>query len=59
MMLTEETNIQLSREIQVLKGALGLKEGLSDGVLGSQARLLHQLSKVSRVSFYGSFIRSL
>ena len=47
MMLAEETNINLSQEIHVLKGALGMKEGLSDGALGSQARLLHQLSKVA------------
>ena len=46
MMLAEETNLQLSQECHVLKGALGMKDGLSDGALGSQARLLHQLSKV-------------
>ena len=45
-MLAEETNLQLSQECHVLKGALGMKDGLSDGALGSQARLLHQLSKV-------------
>ena len=46
MMLAEETNLQLSQEVHVLKGALGMKDGLSNGALGSQARLLHQLSKV-------------
>ena len=48
-MLAEETNINLSQEVHVLKGALGMKEGLSDGALGSQARLLHQLSKVASI----------
>ena len=46
MILAEETNLKLSQEVQVLKGALGMKDGMSDGALGSQARLLHQLSKV-------------
>ncbi len=36
-------------EVHLLRSALGMKNGLSEGVLGSQARLLHQLSKASSI----------
>jgi hypothetical protein len=33
-------------QIAVLKGALGLKSDLTDGALGSQAKLLHAVAQV-------------
>ncbi|GFH11848.1 uncharacterized protein HaLaN_07418, partial [Haematococcus lacustris] len=45
LLLAEERNMAQTREIHVLKGALGLKTSASDVVLDSQAKLLHALAK--------------
>ncbi|GFH12568.1 uncharacterized protein HaLaN_08280, partial [Haematococcus lacustris] len=45
LLLAEERNMAQTREIHVLKGALGLKTSAPDVVLDSQAKLLHALAK--------------
>lgn len=46
-MLAEETSLQLSQEVHVLKRALGIKKSLTNEVMDSQSKLLHQLAKAS------------
>lgn len=46
-MLAEDTSLQLSQEVHVLKRALGIKKSLTNEVMDSQSKLLHQLAKAS------------
>ena len=46
MLLAEETSLQLSQEVHVLKRALGMKKSQADGALDSQTKMAYQLAKV-------------